>query len=89
MSNHAKYSSVYDPALDAIFVVDLCAPMCLSVTNDAEHVVAEVVKQHGNKAIVYRDTAGQWDILAHTNGMFTGFKFGGEGLYEAIERSRK
>lgn len=45
----------------------------MSVTNDAEAVVEEVVKLHGDHPIVYRDTEGRWDQLVHQNGEFTRF----------------
>jgi hypothetical protein len=47
----------------------------MSVTNDAEYVVAEVVKQCGNKTarVIYRDSDGRWDELVHDNGVFVRF----------------
>lgn len=54
-----------------VFIIDM--DMGLSVTNDAENVVPEVVREYGNKRIVYRDTAGQWDELVHDNGKFVRF----------------
>lgn len=73
MTNHAKYSSLYQPTLDAVLVTDLCLPETRSVTNDAEKVVADVVQRHGNKQIFYRDTDGRWDELVHTDGVFERF----------------
>jgi hypothetical protein len=45
----------------------------MSVTNDAENVVADVLRQYPDHRIIYRDTMGQWDELVHFNGKFTGF----------------
>lgn len=73
MTNHARYSAVYQPTLDAILVTDLCATECRSVTNDAEKVVADVVQRHGDKRIFYCDSTGGWDELVHTNGVFDTF----------------
>lgn len=56
---------------DTIFLVDRNRGM--SVTNDAENVVAEVVDEYGDKRVIYRDSMGQWDELVHTNGVFDGF----------------
>lgn len=53
---------------DTIFLVDRNYGM--SVTNDAENVVAEVVGEYGDKRVVYRDSMGRWDELVHTNGSF-------------------
>lgn len=46
---------------------------CMSVTNDAENVVKEVVRIHGDLPVLYKDTEGQWDELRHEAGRFTGF----------------
>jgi|WetSurMetagenome_2_1015567.scaffolds.fasta_scaffold68391_2 hypothetical protein len=45
----------------------------MSVTNDAEAVVEEVVKLHGNLPVKYRDTDGRWDWLVHEHGKFITF----------------
>ncbi len=47
----------------------------MSVTNDAESVVAEVFRKHGNHPIVYQDSGGNFDQLVHVAGEFQGFKF--------------
>jgi hypothetical protein len=45
-----------------------------SVTNDAEAVVAEVLEQYDPTCrIVYRDTMGNWDELAHDGESFIDF----------------
>jgi len=56
---------------DVIYLVDRNRGM--SVTNDAENVVAEVVNEYGDKRVVYRDSMGNWDELEHNDGTFTGF----------------
>lgn len=56
---------------DTIFLVDRNIGM--SVTNDAENVVAEVVNEYGDKRVIYRDSMGNWDELEHTRGTFDGF----------------
>ena len=53
---------------DTIFLVD--RNLGMSVTNDAENVVAEVVNEYGNKKVIYRDSMGNWDELVHTEGTF-------------------
>lgn len=45
----------------------------MSVTNDAEAVVAHVVGHYGDHRIAYRDTDGRWDELRHQAGVFRGF----------------
>ena len=61
------------PEQDVIIVEDLCMPGTMSVTNDAEQVVLEVVERFGNKRILYYDTEGNLDELCHDDGLFTGF----------------
>lgn len=51
---------------------------CRSVTNDAEHVVRNILAHLRQVAelrlpIVYEDTDGRWDQLAHDGVQFTGF----------------
>jgi hypothetical protein len=55
------------------FVIDQDAGM--SVTNDAEAVVGEVLGMVDApiKRIVYRDTEGRWDELKHDGRRFVGF----------------
>lgn len=58
-----------------IAVVDLYSDSSptMTVTNDAEEVVAEVLAAHGNLPVVYRDTEGCWDALRHDGERFTSF----------------
>lgn len=46
----------------------------MSVTNDADFVVATVFKVHGDLPIIYRDTDGQWDELRHREGYFACYR---------------
>lgn len=46
----------------------------VSVTNDAENVVAYLFEKYGDKRISYVDTEGDEDELVHRNGIFMGFK---------------
>lgn len=46
----------------------------LSVTNDAETVVADILREYGPVRIYYRDTMGLWDELSHDGIRFTGFR---------------
>lgn len=46
----------------------------MSITNDAENVVAYYNNYlPPNTKIVYRDTMGNWDELVHENGVFKDF----------------
>jgi hypothetical protein len=45
----------------------------MSVTNDIEAVVAEVVEKYGSHLIVYKDSEGEWMAVAHDNGRFLRF----------------
>jgi hypothetical protein len=55
-----------------VFIIDKDVGM--SITNDAENVVVDVLAQFPDHRIIYRDTSGQWDELSHWNGQFCGFK---------------
>lgn len=71
---------------DRVFLVDLNRGN-RSVTNDAENVVARVAALHGpDKRIVYCDSTGRWDELAHERGRFTGFTPYREPLPNRFER---
>lgn len=68
----AKYEMVaFEGEPDTIYIRDLDIGM--SVTNDAENVVAELAKTHPGKRIVYQDTDGFWDELIHDVGRFIRF----------------
>jgi len=57
---------------DVIWIADLNLGS-ISVTNDAENVVADIQRRHADKRIIYRDSDGNWDELKHKGGQFTGF----------------
>ena len=58
----------------AVWIIDEDGP--LSVTNDAERVVAELFALYGDRRIIYRDTDGNWDELQHRGAVFIGFAVG-------------
>jgi hypothetical protein len=72
--NRSVYS-VRKVTVDKVFIVDENTGM-LSVTNDAEHVCAELFEKFGPKHFLYRDTDGRWDELIHTAGIFDSFRPG-------------
>jgi len=55
-----------------IFLSDSDGPV--SMTNDAEAVVAMCHNHHPGLRIVYRDTDGCWDEMIHNNGRFLSFR---------------
>lgn len=57
----------------AVYILDVGQGTDLSVTNDAENVVDEILLVYGEKRIVYRDSEGQWDEITHDGVDFTGF----------------
>lgn len=58
--------------MDIVFIVDNDVGM--SITNDAENVVIDVLAKYPDHRIIYRDTDGRWDELLHWGGKFVGFK---------------
>lgn len=64
-----------DANLNAVFIRDMSNedPTAMSVTNDAEAVVAYILGLHPGRRIVYKDTMDQWDELLHDGEKFTGF----------------
>ena len=58
-------------ALATVFIVD--NDIGMSITNDAENVVDDVLKKYPGHIIIYRDTMGEWAELVHFDGKFTGF----------------
>lgn len=57
-----------------VAVEDLCRPNCLSVTNDAEHVVKTMLDLGLDlRRVVYLDQLGVWDGLAVQDGKFAAF----------------
>lgn len=45
-----------------------------SITNDAEAVCSVLHRSYPNHRIIYRDSSGDWDELAHDRGWFIGFR---------------
>ncbi len=62
---------------DVIHIIDLNLGQ-MSVTNDAEQVVAELHKAIGltNRRVQYVDSEGAVDQLVHNNGVFIDFAAG-------------
>ena len=62
----------------------------MSVTNDAENVIAKIIAAGVDPAthrFVYSDTEGRWDELVVYNGRFDGFRHvGGTDLEDALSR---
>ena len=46
----------------------------MSITNDAENVVIDVLAKYPYHRIIYRDSQGEWAELLHWSGAFAGFK---------------
>jgi hypothetical protein len=67
----SSYTLIYETN-DALFIKDddLGGP---SLTNDAEQVTRKLLKERGNKRIVYRDSMGNWDELVHDGNEFIYF----------------
>lgn len=59
----------------------------MSVTNGAEKVVEAVVAEHGQHPIVYRDSEGDWGVLATRFGKFAGFGDIEGGLESDLRRA--
>lgn len=57
---------------NAVFLVDN-NDNSMSVTNDAENVVAYVNASYPDARIFYKDTMGCWDELVHNRGTFLRF----------------
>jgi hypothetical protein len=69
----ARYEFINETAQGIIFIEDVGHNHTISVTNDAEAVVYEIVNKYGDKRIVYKDSMGNWDELLHDGDQFTGF----------------
>jgi hypothetical protein len=57
-----------------VWIVDLDLPGRRSVTNDVEAVCTILQRSYPNHRIIYRDSVGNWDELAHDRGWFIGFR---------------
>lgn len=57
---------------DQVTLIDQDGPV--SVTNDAEAVVTDILRAYGgSRRILYMDTDGHWGELLHDGLKFTGF----------------
>jgi hypothetical protein len=65
----------------------------MSVTNDAENVIAHIAGQVDltGKRVLYRDSEGRWDELLVQDGRFAGFRLvGARGSWrEAVEMANR
>lgn len=61
---------------DHVIIEDLDLPGTMSVTNNAEAVVQEVLATYPGRRIGYVDSSGQLDELVHDGGKFVRFSFG-------------
>jgi hypothetical protein len=81
--NRARYGMVFFPDKHVVVIIDEYedAIPTRTVTNDAEAVIADLVRDkwlpEGDR-VVYRDTEGQWDELLVKDGRFAGFAFLGK-----------
>lgn len=70
-----RASYTHDVVQGVVCITDLDGPK--SVTNDAENVVADLVRAGvilPTTPVIYRDTMGVWDELVVTGGRFVGFR---------------
>ena len=57
-----------------VWITDDDNPCRRSITNDAETVCQILQRAYPGHRIIYRDTMGSWDELAHDRGCFLGFR---------------
>lgn len=69
---------------DFVYIEDIGRGLVMSITNDAEDVVKEVLAQFPNRRIFYKDSAGDVDELLHQEGQFTYFSYGVPEEYEKL-----
>lgn len=71
-------------------IVDTGHETTKSLTNDIEHVLAELSASLGKlmpTSVVYRDSTGRWDGIRHSGGAFGGFiAIGARTREQAVER---
>ena len=72
MRSSFNHGAVLDENI--VWVEDLDLPGSVSVTNDAENVVAFCLNRYGDHPIMYSDSEGYWDMLEHDGEKFTGFR---------------
>jgi len=71
MKNHAEYEIV-SVSSQQIRIKDMDRGK-ISVTNDAEWVVQQLLTSFGPREIVYQDSDGEWGKLLHDGVTFTGY----------------
>ena len=74
VKNGTRACCDYEIHGSVIAIIDLCRGK--SVTNDAEHVLADLAKAGFDLTryrVIYRDTRGIWDELILRDGAFAGF----------------
>lgn len=67
----AQYQIVIETA-DCLTIRDI-GDQCMSVTNDAEAVVAELAPMLNGRRLEYFDSDGRLDRILVVNGVFAGF----------------
>ena len=86
VSKYLHYFNRHIVPSGIICIEDKCDGNQMSVTNNAENVVIDMLEHYGDCPIVYRDTEGRWDELKHDGKKFTGFRaLNAETMREAIE----
>jgi hypothetical protein len=78
---HAVFN-VINETPDFIFIKDVGHKDHITVTNDAQFVLAKLVEEYdlGRRRVFYIDSLGQIDEIKHSGTHFTGFKPGHEGV---------
>jgi UDP-2,3-diacylglucosamine pyrophosphatase LpxH len=81
MTSRADYKIIKSND-DAVWIIDELVDGyegdALSITNDAEEVIAELRPLYGNRRVFYRDTQGRWDELVHDETGFISFRLIGK-----------
>ena len=72
MKHHADYR-IIGVTDEFVFLLDINRGH-ISITNDAEWVVEQVIASHGDRRIIYKDTQGEWDELYHDGTRFIEFR---------------
>ena len=76
MSGRSAYDLTIDGERHIVFIVDTGHETRRSVTNDAENVIADLVRlgiDLDRYRIIYRDSGGTWDGIDVEDGRFAGF----------------
>lgn len=89
---NSHYASLYTIEIDQALILITDTGGSLSVTNDAEAVIADLLQAHPLEAkvlrIIYRDSDGRWDGMAVADGVFAGFvSIGATSRDSAIDKA--